>query len=239
MSPTDSSAPRPVIWMRDPVPRRGPKPAHTREEISRTAVSIADEHGLEQVSIRAVAKELGAGAASLYRYIDTKADLYDLMVDTVIAEFALPARPTGQWKEDLVTIAERSRVVHRRHPWAYPLFAGASWGPHTQSYMEFFLAALASTGLSLREQTELIAHFTSSVATFAAYEHEQSERPGDSEALAARLMHLNQIAEDPDLPHLSAAVRSMLTAEPADTDELFRGTVARLLDSIPSRGTLD
>lgn len=223
---------RPVIWMREAAQRRGPRPAFTRDEIARVAVTIADDRGLEGVSIRAVASALGAGAASLYRYIDTKADLYDLMVDTVSAEYDLPARPTGDWRADLTLIADRARTVHRAHPWAFALYADASWGPSIQIYMEFFLAALEPTGLSMREQTELIAQFNSSVAGFASHERQQSEQPRDPSVHLARLRHLQQIAENPDLPHLSSAVQKMLVAEQPDTDDLFRRTVERLLDSV-------
>lgn len=223
---------RPVIWMRANEKRRGPKPAHTLEEITRVAVSIADQHSLDDVSIRAVATKLGAGAASLYRYIDTKADLYDLMVDAVSEEYDLPSSPSGDWRADVTMLAERARTVHRRHPWAFALSADASWGPNVQRFMEYFLAALVPTTLDMREKTELIAQFNSSVANFAAYEHRQAEGPRDPEAQLARLMHLSQIAADPELPHLAAAVTQMLTAEQPDNDELFSHTVARILASV-------
>ncbi|MFB8008314.1 TetR/AcrR family transcriptional regulator [Nocardia sp. NPDC056000] len=233
----DDGAPRPVIWMRDPSPRRGPRPTHTRQEIAQVAMSIADEHGLDAVSIRAVAKELGAGAASLYRYIDSKADLYDLMVDAATAEFSLPNAPSGDQRADLTTIGNRARSVYQRHPWAITLSSNASWGPHVQAYMEYFLAVLKPTGLNARQQLELIAHFNASVATFAAHERQQTDRPGNPEALQARMMHLKQIAENPKLPHLSTAVATMLTSTPEDTDpdELFRRSLNRLIDTIPAQ----
>lgn len=224
---------RQVIWMRDQAARRGPKPAHTREDIARAAVAIADEHGLEEVSIRAVAGRLGAGAASLYRYIAGKADLHDLMVDAVMAELDLPDEPTGDWRTDVTTIAEQTRAVHRRHPWAFSLLADASWGPHIQTYLEHFLAALYPTGLSLGEQMELIAHVNAAVATFAANEAQRLTRSGAGDELQrAQQLHLEQISADPDLPHLSAAVREALTAEPPDTDGVFRRMVERLLASV-------
>lgn len=199
-------------------------------------MSIADEHGLDAVSIRAVAKQLGAGAASLYRYIDSKADLYDLMVDAASAEFTLPPAPSGDRRADLITIGNRARAVHQRHPWAITLSTNASWGPNVQSYMEFFLAVLEPTDLNTRQQLELIAHFNASIATFAAHERQQSDQPGDPGALLARMTHLKQIAANPALPHLSAAVTAMLnsTPEDIDPDELFRRSLDRLIDTIPA-----
>lgn len=234
MSSDHTEGIRPVIWMRPAGSRRGPKPAHTREDLTRAAISIADSHGLEDVTIRAVAGQLGAGPASLYRYIDTKDDLHDLMLNAVTAEYDLPAAPTGDWRADLTDLAERARVVHRRHPWAFTLSDQASWGPHVQAFMEYFFAALAPARLDLREQTELLAQFNSSVATFAAHE---SRQPGDSTSQMARFLHLQQIAENSDLPHLSTVVRNMLTAEPPNNDELFRSTLDRLLDWVETRRT--
>lgn len=233
----DDGTPRPVIWMRDPSPRRGPRPAHTREEIAQVAMSIADEHGLDSVSIREVAKQLGAGAASLYRYIDSKADLYDLMVDAASAEFSLPPTPSGDRRADLTAIANCARAIYQRHPWAITLSSDASWGPHVQDYMEFFLAVLKPAGLDTRQQLELIAHFNASVATFASHERQQRDQPGNQGALVARMTHLKQIAENPELPHLSAAVTTMLNSTPDDTDpdELFRRFLDRLIDTIPAQ----
>ncbi|QAY72642.1 TetR/AcrR family transcriptional regulator [Agromyces protaetiae] len=84
-----------VIWNRERDIRKGPRPTHTLDEIARAAVALGDANGIEGVSIRAIASELGAGAASLYRYISRKDDLFDLMVDQVIAELELPASPSG------------------------------------------------------------------------------------------------------------------------------------------------
>ncbi|WP_182349056.1 TetR/AcrR family transcriptional regulator [Tomitella gaofuii] len=225
-----------VIWMRPTRNRRGPRPAHSREDLTRAAVDIADEHGLDEVTLRAVAGRLGTGAATLYRYIETKRDLHDLMVDAVSAEYALPSTPTGEWRADLRALADQARVIYRRHPWALTLSADAAWGPHVQAFMEYFLAVLAATELSLREQTELIAQFTSTVATFAAHESRQSRRSFDSVGDMARVEHFQQIAQDSTLPRLATVVRSMLTEAPPDVDDLFRHTVDRLLDSVEPRG---
>lgn len=235
MASDDTGEPPQVIWMRPTRSRRGPRPAHTREDITRAAVSIADEHGLDEVTIRAVATRLGTGAASLYRYIETKRDLHDLMVDAVSGEYALPAEPIGDWRADLAALADQARIIHRRHPWALSLSADSSWGPNVQAFMEHFLAVLAPTGLDLREQTELIAQFNSTVAGFAAHESRQSTRPADSAGDMARLLHLQQIARNTELPRLATVVNGMLTSPPPDPDELFRSTVDRLLDSVEAR----
>ena len=92
-----------VIWMRPERAATGRPPGHSRDEISAAAVSIADREGLDGVSMRRVAAELGTGAASLYRYLETREDLLDLMIDATGAEYAFAA-PTGDWLDDLLDI---------------------------------------------------------------------------------------------------------------------------------------
>jgi AcrR family transcriptional regulator len=76
---------RGVIWERPERASRGPAPAHSREEITAAAVRLADTQGIEAVSMRAIAVELGVGAASLYRYVARKDELIELMVETLDA----------------------------------------------------------------------------------------------------------------------------------------------------------
>src|SRR5579872_2535047 len=76
---------------------RGPKRAHSKDKIAEIAIRIADAEGLEAASIRRIAAELGSGAASLYRYIANKQDLFDLMADTVLGEDRMP-RSSHDWR---------------------------------------------------------------------------------------------------------------------------------------------
>src|SRR3954464_9024332 len=106
-----------VIWARPERTGRGPKPAFTRADIAAAAVRIADAGGLEAVSMRHVAGELGCGTMSLYNYVPRKEDLYELMADAVAGEYDLPESPSGDWRADMVALAHRSRAMMRRHPW--------------------------------------------------------------------------------------------------------------------------
>src|SRR6266498_4621044 len=112
------------IWMR-PQKRhsRGPDPTYSRDQITAAAITIADAEGLEAVSMRRIAREVGAGAMSLYRYLDSKDELVELMMDAVEAEDPLPDKPSGEWRADLRRIAERARGILERHPWLATLAA--------------------------------------------------------------------------------------------------------------------
>jgi AcrR family transcriptional regulator len=109
--------PLPPIWPRPEPPGRGPRAALSRSQIVQVALLIADEEGLEAVSMRRLARELQSGAMSLYHYFQSRDELLDLMGDTVAAELLIPDAVPEDWREALRTIAHRSRAAFQRHPW--------------------------------------------------------------------------------------------------------------------------
>jgi AcrR family transcriptional regulator len=88
----------------------------SRSQIVEAALLIADEEGLEAVSMRRLARELRSGAMSLYHYFQSRDELLDLMGDTVAAEMLLETVP-DDWREALRAIARQSREAFKRHPW--------------------------------------------------------------------------------------------------------------------------
>src|ERR1700722_20090109 len=114
MTATERSAAS--IWLRPERSAVGRPAQWSRAEITQVALRVADAEGLDAVSMRRDAAELGTGAASLYRYVETREELLDLMADAVGAGHPLPA-PTGDWLADLLAIGERSRALMRAHPW--------------------------------------------------------------------------------------------------------------------------
>jgi AcrR family transcriptional regulator len=128
------------VWDR-PEPSPRPVPLD-RERIVAAAVALADEGGLEAVSLRKVAARLGAGPMRLYGYIATKEDLFDLMVDEVQAEI-LPGEPPGDWREALRALAHGTRHTALRHEWLADLLGGRpALGPNGLAVAEATLAAL-------------------------------------------------------------------------------------------------
>ncbi|MGW3811301.1 TetR/AcrR family transcriptional regulator, partial [Micromonospora sp. NPDC005113] len=78
------SVPLPVWERPEPQPRAAPVPL-SRAKIAATAIRIADAHGLDGLSVRKIAKELGVGPMRLYDYVINRSELLDLMVDAVYA----------------------------------------------------------------------------------------------------------------------------------------------------------
>jgi AcrR family transcriptional regulator len=113
------------------------------EAIVRAAIKLADEEGLDAVSIRRIAAELSARPMSLYQFIERKDDLFDLMFDQLAGEALVPGELPGDWREALLLIAEHSREASLKHPWilrAHGRTRGV--GPNVIRHVEQSLAAL-------------------------------------------------------------------------------------------------
>src|SRR4030095_7141009 len=88
------------IWVR-PAPGER-KPAHTRERIAAVALQIADAEGVDAVTMRRVAAELGAGTMTLYHYVRNKRELTALMDDAIMGELLVPEDELAEgWREGL------------------------------------------------------------------------------------------------------------------------------------------
>jgi AcrR family transcriptional regulator len=132
------------VWTRDDEQAAGPQPL-SRGSIVAAAIEIADTEGLEAVSIRRLATKLGARPMSLYSHIERKGDLIDLMVDEVMAGAILPEPPpSGDWRDDLRRIAQRTRESTRAHPWMIAAaFRRPFLGPNALRHIDQSLAAVS------------------------------------------------------------------------------------------------
>jgi len=120
----------------------------TPDAVLVTALAIADRHGIEALTMRGLARELGVEAMSLYHHVASKDVLLDAMVDRVYAEIALPAAD-GNWREELRRRSASVREVLRRHPWALPLMESRrSPGPANLAYHDANIACLRAAGLT-------------------------------------------------------------------------------------------
>src|ERR1700710_628935 len=142
------------IWARAEPGAR--KPRYTREQIAVAALAVADSEGIEAVSMRRGAQELGAGTMTLYHYVRTKSDLLDLMDDTIMGEVIVPDDELStNWREALTEIATRSHDAVLRHPWALEGLRGARGGPNGMMHFEQTLAAVSALDLPFEERLEV------------------------------------------------------------------------------------
>lgn len=153
-----------TVWDRQE-PSHRPVPLD-RERIVAAAIELADEGGLEAVSLRKVAARLNAGPMRLYGYISTKEELFDLMVDEVHAEI-LPEEQPGDWRESLRILAHRTRQAALRHEWLADLLGRRpALGPNGLAVAETTLAALdglADVDTAMRAVETVSAYFTGAI----------------------------------------------------------------------------
>src|SRR4051795_11334257 len=101
-------------------PSTGPRVPLSRARILRAALAIADEQGIDALSMRKLAQALGFEAMSLYNHVASKSDLLDGLLDLVLEETEVPG-PDGPWDAALRARAVSVHGVLRRHTWAAPL----------------------------------------------------------------------------------------------------------------------
>lgn len=121
----------------------------TLDEVADAAIRVVDRRGLDGLTMRAVATELGTGAMTLYSYVVDRASLDALVVDGVLRDLHLPERPSSDWRSDIHLIAEQAWRAVRQHPNAIPLIlARRSHSPRFLDIAEALLVALSRSGLS-------------------------------------------------------------------------------------------
>ncbi|GAA0390111.1 TetR/AcrR family transcriptional regulator C-terminal domain-containing protein [Microbispora corallina] len=222
------------IWNRPERAARGPRPAHSRDEIAAAAVRVADAEGIDAVSMRRVAAELGTGTTSLYRYVSRKDDLLDLMVDAVMREED-PPEPGGDWRADLRVLAGRTRALLLRHPWFSAVAAARpGLGPGSLRWLEAWLRAV--DGLGLDPDGMLAAVGTLRIFVQGAVLGEHAERAGgyDNDAwLAAQGSYGDRIIAEGAYPRLVRIMVEARAPHRADRhDTAFALGLERVLDGL-------
>jgi AcrR family transcriptional regulator len=218
--------PRELIWMRPESTGVGRPAVHTRAEITAAATAVAEAEGFTAVTMRRVAAELGTGAASLYRYVDSRRDLIDLMVDAVYGEIVL--EPTGDgWRADLTEVAREGMRVTLRHRWFLDAIAEIPvlGGPNMARMTEYCLAVLADHPAPGPRKMEAIGVMGGMVRQYA----EITGRQPLPEVLAAQASYLIHVAHDGKHPHLAAVLAG---ADPAAGPEDPMELLARILGMV-------
>ena len=224
-----------LVWL-SPEPDDGRR--LTRAAVVRAAVSVADEAGAAGLTMAAVAGRLGEySAMALYRYVDSKDGLVDLMLDHVVAEVPLPDLTAGDWRDQLRRVALDSWAMARRHVWyAQLVHTRPPLGPNLLRRTEALLQTLTATGLDLPEAlsyVQLLDRHVYAAALADAEERAMLRTYGvdDDGAFAAAVQELRQVvaARHPLLGRWMTAPEG-----PAAEEQLTRG-LDFLLDGIAGR----
>jgi AcrR family transcriptional regulator len=119
-----------------------------RDRILQAALRLADEGGIEALSMRKLAEMLGVKAMSLYNHVTNKDDVIDGMVDLVVGEIEVPSLMTD-WQTAMRCRALSAHAVLLRHPWAtMALMSRINVGPAMLRYIDATLGCLRQAGFS-------------------------------------------------------------------------------------------
>ncbi len=169
-----------------PKKERDGKPVLTRESIVATALRLADEQGVEPISMRKLAAEMGVGAMSIYHYVADKDALMEALADEVAAEIDL-ATPDGPWTTAARQLAISTHEALIRHPWSIPLWTSSWPGPHRLALMERMLEVLAGADLP-PDVADLGFHaLTNHIQGFARQRVAYGENPTDTPEATERI----------------------------------------------------
>jgi AcrR family transcriptional regulator len=119
----------------------------SRKRVLQAAVALADEEGIEALSMRRLADELGVKAMSLYNHVANKDDLLDGIVDAAYREIAIPSAEVD-WKTQIRELAVSFHETMLRHPWASGQQVHQKPGPGRLRYGDTLLGYFRGSGFS-------------------------------------------------------------------------------------------
>ena len=150
--------------------RRAKRRVLDQAQVVSAAVALLDEVGLDELTMRRLAAQLGVKAASLYRHVRNKEELLELLGDQISGEIPLP-RSAGSWRDQLSEMAwnvRRGLLAHRDA--ARVLASTPPAGPRRLRHIEAVLRTLRAAGLSERDSARAAYHLNNFVTEFAADE---------------------------------------------------------------------
>lgn len=200
-----------------------------RERVLRAAMDLADESGIESITMRELGRRLGVEAASLYNHVAGKGDLLDGMVDLVVTEIDLSSDDVD-WKEAMRRRAVSAREVFSHHRWAAGLIDSREGsGPSGLSYADRVLGTLLQAGFS----AEIAANAFLAIDSYIyGFERQRSNFSlgDDTDASEAAQKVLAAIPQG-ELPSL-AQVAMEYAAKPYDEAAAFQFGLNLILDGL-------
>ena len=224
-----------LLWGPVEPSRRGPRPGLTLERNVDTAIAVADAEGIDALSMRRVAAELGVGTMSLYRYVPGKAVLLNLMLDRVSGLGDCEPPQGEDWRSVLEAAARGTYQVHLRHRWLLQVnWSRPVFGPNTLAGVGLMLNGLADTGLTDQERAMAVAtingYCTGMARSYVQYTNAAGETGiSDEEFWTHQLPILESAMATGRYPALAAMAEDTFDA---DWEETFEFGLQRLLDGL-------
>lgn len=208
----------------------------SKQRVVVEAVRLADSEGVDGLSMRRLAGELGAGAMSLYHYVASKEELLDAMIDSVFEEIELPPEQ-ADWQSAIRQRAVSARQVLARHPWAIGrMESRTSPGLANRRHHEAVTACLRKAGFSVVMATHANWLLDSYVYGFALQE---ASLPFDTAGVFADMaegVYLPQLPPD-EFPYLNESAAALVAAGYDPAEEFLFGLDLVLVALEPLRAS--
>ena len=209
-------------------PGAEPRVPLSRDRVLRAAMVLADESGIESLSMRRLGQQLGVEAMSLYNHVANKDDILDGIVDIVVSEIDVPSSGTD-WKAAMRRSAISAHDVLRRHPWANSLMMSTRVRPARLRYMDSVLRRLREAGFSAG-MTHLAYHaLDSHIVGFMLWQAGYAGLPHDLSDLATTFLREHSVDE---YPYLAEHVEQHLKERSADDMSEFEFGLDLILDGL-------
>jgi AcrR family transcriptional regulator len=208
----------------------------TRERVFQAAVELADERGLESLTMRSLGEELGVEAMSLYYHVANKGELLDGMVDVVFGEIELPTTDVD-WRTAMRRRAISTREALARHRWAVGLLeSSTSPGPANFRLHDAVLGCLREAGFSVENAVHAYSVQDAYIYGFALQEKTLPvDTPADLAEAAERMRR--QFSAD-EYPHIAETITEHVTKPDYDFADEFEFGLDLILDALEQlRGT--
>ncbi len=210
-----------------------PRSRLTRERVLRAAVALADDEGIELLSMRRLGGALGVEAMSLYHHVANKTELLNAMVDIVFGEIALPSDATD-WRTAMRERALSAREVLSRHPWAIALMdSRATPGPATLRHHDTVIGTLRGAGFSVAMTAHAFSALDAYTYGFALQEQALPFDTGEETAELAQAI-LAQFPAD-EYPHLAELTAEHVLQPGYDYGDEFEFGLELILDGLARR----
>jgi AcrR family transcriptional regulator len=210
----------------------------TRDRVLQTAISLADEGGIESLTMRKLARALGVEAMSLYNHVANKGDLVDGIVDLVVSEIELPAT-AEDWDVAIREYATSAHEALLRHPWACSLVMSptSTRTVRTQRlrYMEWLLRRLREADFSPELTYQAYHALDSHILGFTLWQLGHSagaKELGDAKDLADFAAAFLRELRARDYPYFAEHVEQHLSAPSDDGKREFEFGLDLILDGL-------
>jgi AcrR family transcriptional regulator len=218
-------------------PGKGPKRALSLPGIVQAGLSVAAAESLAAVSMSRVAAELGVGTMSLYRYVESKRELLELMVDTALGP-APAAEPDASWRQGLSHWAWSQLAAYRDSLWAVQVpLTGPPAYPNALGWLERALYYMRETRLDESQKMSVILLLSNYVRTQATMEAQLDAAIRDAgisgaEAMAGYGQLLRLLLDEHRFPQLMAVATAGVLDKADPWEDEFTFGLERLLDGV-------